>query len=124
MRDTKFFLTIHISLVFVGMALNVFAQENPPEKVSVSLNNVEPIKLELEGVVVCDENGEKRHQSILKENFTKDSTVLDVVSILGPGYIPKLSGTGSITWYFDDGSKIITRLWPKSLNSKVQLEYN
>jgi len=53
----------------------------------------------------------------------KICTVSYVVDILGPGYLPKMSGTGGITWFFEDGSRIVTGLWPENLKSKVKLIY-
>ncbi len=77
--------------------------------------------LTLEGMVVCDSGGEKKHSAFLRKQFNENSTVSDVVKILGPGYLPQGSGTGTITWYFDDGSKIITNFSPESLNAKVRM---
>ncbi|MCA9399931.1 MAG: hypothetical protein KC618_09280, partial [Candidatus Omnitrophica bacterium] len=85
--------------------------------------NMEGISLELEDILVCSPEGDQKHSALLKDKFTDESTVFDVVSALGPGYVPPISGTGSITWFFDDGSQIVTRFWPENLHSKIVRNY-
>ncbi len=88
---------------------------------SLKFMDVKGVELELEGLVICDENGDKTHDVKLKNQLTKDPTVQDVVKVLGPGYLSPISGTGGINWYFSDGSKLTTILWPKTLHTKVKL---
>jgi len=109
-----------ITFTFI-FSQNIFSQEKTIKELHPS--EFYGVELKLDGVVICDKNGDRIHNSSLKQKFNENSTVKNVVDILGPGYLPKMSGTGSITWYFADSSKIITHLWPDSLNSKVKLIY-
>ena len=113
-------LLIFAILSFI-LIQNLYSQEKQLKEITPSPSD--GIELKLDGLIVCDENGDRIHSSSLKEKFDENSTVKDVVNILGPGYLPEMSGTGNITWFFDDSSKIITGLWPDSLNSKIKLIY-
>ena len=119
----KYKIILICPLIFLAISLKVFCQEERIIVEKIPAFEYEAIRLELEGVVVCDQNGATKHKSSFKKKFDENSTVLQVVDILGPGYLPKMSGTGTITWFFEDGSKIITELWPESLNSKIKLIY-
>lgn len=46
-------------------------------------------------------------------------TVKEVLDIIGPGYVSKLSGTGGVHWYFVDGTSIGYSLWT-DINSVPQ----
>lgn len=84
-------------------------------------NNKQALELKLDGMVVCDKKGFMLLPVSLKDRIKPGSTVRDAVKQLGPGYIESGSGTGSITWFFDDGSILSTTGWPPSLNEKVKL---
>ncbi|WP_051284163.1 hypothetical protein [Desulforegula conservatrix] len=79
------------------------------------------LELKFDGMVVCNKNGFKLLPVELKEKIKSGSTVSDAVKLLGPGYINSESGTGSITWFFVDGSTLSTTGWPSSVNKKVTL---
>jgi len=114
-------LTMSI-LTFLFLLINSDHIEGVKEvAASLEFMVVNGIKLELEGLVICDEDGDKIHDEKLKNKIIKDPSVQDVVKVLGPGYLSPISGTGGVFWYFSDGSRLTTVLWPKNLNTKVKL---
>lgn len=96
------------------------SKNNDFNKTDIKIKN-QGLELKLDGTVVCDKNGFKLLPVSLKEKIKPDSTVSDAVKQLGPGYINSGSGTGSITWFFADGSILSTAGWPSSVNEKVRL---
>jgi hypothetical protein len=79
--------------------------------------------VKIDGIIICDEKGYIKREVSLKTKINSDSTVRDVVNILGPGYCPKMSSSGVIIWEFKDGSIISSLPVPQSLDEKVNLYY-
>lgn len=96
------------------------AENRDFSKTDIKINK-QGLELKLDGMVVCDKNGFKLFPVALKDKIKPDSTVRDAIKLLGPGYIGSESGTGSITWFFADGSILSTAGWPSSVNEKIKL---
>ena len=46
-----------------------------------------------------------------KKCLSKKMSVKELVKIVGPGFLSKLSGTGIVSWFFDDDSTIECLYW-------------
>jgi hypothetical protein len=108
----KNILLILIPLIYLSVSN---AEEHPPMLQTMQ----DGIKLELEGVVVCDENGRKIHDKKLKVKLGSQPSLKKAIDVLGPGYLSQHSGTGGISWIFSDDSVLTTSIWPRSLETKV-----
>ena len=75
-------------------------------------------RIQIDGVLVCaPESLTNRITASLRSRLTDATSVRQAIRILGPGYIPPDSGIGSIRWYFDDGVRLETFMWPESLDA-------
>lgn len=110
--------TLILLLVMINLG---HIEDNNEKEISLNSTYQAGIKLEIEGVVVCNESGDKVHSSELKNQIKKKPSVQEVINVLGPGYLNSNSGTGGISWYFSDESEFVTGLWPQSLNVAVKL---
>lgn len=52
------------------------------------------------------------------EQISPEMTLKEIIPILGPGYIYKEQGLFFITWFFDDGSKLVIHTSPERLDVK------
>ncbi len=71
-------------------------------------------------VVFCDpELGLVQHPNEKIKLFEDGISFREAVERVGPGWMPKGSGTGGVKWYFQDGTIIDTVLWPKDLDEPL-----
>lgn len=57
----------------------------------------------------------------LRNKINDGMTIMEIVDVIGPGWVSQLSGIGSIAWVFNDGVELRTVWWPGPYGQPLNL---